>query len=51
VAMSERLYPVYSFGLITGTVFTVLIITIIVSYWPARKIAKLHPTEALRGKI
>ena len=51
VSMAERLYPVYSFGLIAGTVLTVLIITIIVSYWPARKIAMLHPTEALRGRI
>lgn len=51
IAMTERLYPVYSFGLITGTVLIVLIITIIVSYWPSRKIARLHPTEALRGRI
>ena len=51
VAMTEKLYPVYSFGLISGTVLVVLLVTIIVSYWPARKIGRLHPTEALRGRI
>jgi putative ABC transport system permease protein len=29
----------------------VLLTTAIVSYWPSRKIAKMNPTEALRGKI
>ena len=51
IAMAEKLYPVYSLGLITGTVLIVLMVTTIVSYWPSRKIAKLNPTEALRGRI
>lgn len=51
IAMAERLYPVYSIYLILGTVLIVLVVTTIVSYWPARKIAKLNPTEALRGRI
>jgi ABC-type lipoprotein release transport system permease subunit len=51
ISMAERLYPVYSLGLIAGTVLTVFIVTSIVSYWPARKIAKMNPTEALRGRI
>ncbi len=51
IAMAEKLYPVYSLGLIAGTVLIVLLVTTIVSYWPSRKIAKLNPTEALRGRI
>jgi len=51
ISMTEKLYPVYSPGLIAGTVVIVIIVTIIVSYWPSRKIAKLKPTEALRGKV
>ncbi len=51
ISMTEKLYPVYSPGLIAGTVLFVIITTIIVSYWPSRKIAKLKPTEALRGKV
>jgi len=51
ISMAERLYPVYSLGLIAGTVIIVFVITTIVSYWPSRKIAKMSPTEALRGRI
>lgn len=51
VAMTERLFPVYSFGLIAGTVLIVMVVTVVVSYWPARKISRMHPTEALRGRI
>lgn len=51
IAMAEKLFPVYSIALIAGTVLIVLVITTIVSYIPSRKIAKLNPTEALRGRI
>jgi ABC-type lipoprotein release transport system permease subunit len=51
IAMAERLYPVYSLGLIAGTVFIVMLVTTIVSYWPSRKIARLNPTDALRGRM
>ncbi len=51
IAMAEKLYPVYSLSLIAGTVLIVMIVTTIVSYWPSRKIAKLNPTEALRGRM
>ncbi|MBN1388371.1 MAG: ABC transporter permease [Bacteroidales bacterium] len=51
LAMAEKLYPVYSLGLILGTVLVVILVTTIVSYWPSRKIAKMKPTEALRGRI
>ena len=51
IAMAERLYPVYSLALIAGTVLIVMLVTTIVSYWPSRKIARLNPTEALRGRM
>jgi len=51
MAMSQTLYPVYSAGLIVSTILIVMLTTTIVSYWPSKKIAKMNPTEALRGKI
>lgn len=50
-AIAETMYPVYSVSLVFGTTLLVLLATTIVSYWPSRKIAKMNPTEALRGKI
>jgi len=51
IAMAEKLYPAYSIGLIAGTILIVMLVTTLVSYWPSRKIARLNPTEALRGRI
>ncbi|WP_423127522.1 ABC transporter permease [Gaoshiqia sp. Z1-71] len=51
MAMAQTLYPVYSFGLVVSTVLIVMLTTAAVSYWPSRKIAKMNPTDALRGKI
>lgn len=51
MAMAQTLYPIYSAGLVITTVLIVVLITTIVSYWPSRKIAKMNPTEALRGRI
>ncbi len=51
MAMAPVIYPVYSLGLIVSTVLIVFITTGIVSYLPSRKIAKMNPTEALRGKL
>ena len=50
-AIAETMYPVYSAGLIITTIFIVLVTTAVVSYLPSRKIAKMNPTEALRGKL
>jgi putative ABC transport system permease protein len=50
-AIAETMYPVYSGALIAGTVFAIFLATTIVSYWPSRRIAKMNPTEALRGKL
>lgn len=51
LTIAETLYPYYSVGLIVSTIVIVVIATTIVSYLPARKIAKLKPTDALKGKI
>lgn len=51
MAMAQTLYPIYSAGLVITTVLIVVLITTVVSYWPSRKIAKMNPTEALRGRI
>jgi putative ABC transport system permease protein len=51
MAIAQTLYPVYSLGLIISTVFIVTTVTAIVSYWPSRRIAKMNPTDALRGKL
>ncbi len=49
--LSEALFPVYGTGLIIGTTILILVVTTIVSFMPTRKIAKLKPTDALRGKM
>jgi ABC-type lipoprotein release transport system permease subunit len=51
MAIAQTLYPVYSFGLVVSTVLIITITTAIVSYLPSRKIAKMNPTDALRGKL
>jgi ABC-type lipoprotein release transport system permease subunit len=50
-AIADTMYPVYSGSLIISTTLLVTIATTIVSYWPSRRIAKMNPTEALRGKL
>ncbi len=49
--IAKRLIPVYSIGLLITTTFIVSIIVLIVSYIPSRRIAKMKPTDALRGKV
>jgi putative ABC transport system permease protein len=51
MAMAQTLYPKYTAGLVVSTVLLVTITTAIVSYLPSRKIARMNPTEALRGKL
>jgi ABC-type lipoprotein release transport system permease subunit len=50
MAIGEKLYPVYGTVLVVGTTVLVFLITTIVSWLPTRKIAKLKPTDALRGR-
>jgi putative ABC transport system permease protein len=51
LAIAERIIPVYSIGMILSSVLLVIISATIVSYFPTRRISKLNPTEALKGKI
>ena len=51
ITMAETIYPYYSFGLVLSTILLVVISATIVSYIPARKIARMKPTDALRGKL
>ncbi len=50
-ALAERLYPSYGMGLVLGTTLLVLITVTVVSFLPTRRISKLKPTDALRGKF
>jgi ABC-type lipoprotein release transport system permease subunit len=49
-AIGQRLYSTYTPGLVIGTTLLVLVVTTIVSYLPTRRIARLKPTDALRGR-
>lgn len=51
LTIAERIFPVYSVGLILVTILIVMITATIISFLPARKIAKMNPTEAIKGKI
>jgi len=49
--LAEAIFPYYSLRLIVMTIMIVVITATIVSYLPARKISKMKPTEALKGKL
>jgi putative ABC transport system permease protein len=49
--IAEKIFPYYSFSLIIITIIIVVITATIVSYLPSRKIAKMKPTDALKGKL
>jgi ABC-type lipoprotein release transport system permease subunit len=51
LAAAERIWPYYSFALVIGSIIVVIIATTIVAYMPSRKIAKMNPNDAIRGKI
>lgn len=51
VIMGERIFPMYSAGLILTTALTVVISSTIVSFLPSRKIAGMDPVDALKGKL
>ncbi|MDH7512904.1 MAG: FtsX-like permease family protein [Clostridiales bacterium] len=50
-AIGERIFPVYSAGLVIGTTVLVMLVTTVVSFLPTRKISRLKPTDALRGRM
>lgn len=49
--MAKRLLPIYSAGMLISTTTFIAVVVLILSYWPARRIAKMNPTDAIRGKI
>jgi ABC-type antimicrobial peptide transport system permease subunit len=49
--VAEKIFPYYSAGLIITTIILVVITATIVSYLPSRRIAKMRPTDALKGKL
>ncbi len=51
MAIAETIFPVYSIGLIITTTIVIFITATIVSFIPARKISRMKPTDAIRGKI
>jgi len=51
VAIAEKIIPFYSLGMIFSTILLVVISATIVSYFPTRRISKMKPTDAIKGKI
>ncbi|MBI5593257.1 MAG: ABC transporter permease [Deltaproteobacteria bacterium] len=51
LAIAERVFPVYSAGLVASTTVIVLVAVTLVSFIPARGIARMNPTDAIRGKL
>jgi ABC-type antimicrobial peptide transport system permease subunit len=51
MAIPSRLYSSYSWKLVLGTTIIVLLAVTIVSFLPTRKLVRLKPTEALKGKV
>lgn len=51
MSIGSTIYPAYSAELVFGTTLLVLLAATVVSYLPARKIATMKPTDAIRGRI
>jgi len=51
VALADRIYPLFGIQLILGTILLVTISATIVSFLPAKKISKMNPVLALKGKL
>jgi ABC-type lipoprotein release transport system permease subunit len=50
-ALGEVLYPVFSADVVAGTAVVIWVLTALVSYLPTRRIARVSPTDALRGRV
>ena len=51
VPMADKMYATITPELVINTMIFILIVTAIVSYLPARKIARMNPTDAIKGKV
>lgn len=51
IPVADAMFPFFTTKLIVGTIIFTIVITALVSYLPARKIAKMNPTDAIRAKM
>ncbi len=51
LSISEVVYPKFTLSLIATMILLVVLAATMVSYLPSRKIAKMDPVQALKGKI
>ncbi len=51
LSLGKTLFPKYGISLVVLTSLLVMTTVIIVSWFPVRKISRLNPTEALKGKL
>jgi ABC-type lipoprotein release transport system permease subunit len=51
ISLAERIFPIYGIQLILATIAVTVISATIVSFLPARKISKMDPVAALKGKL
>jgi ABC-type lipoprotein release transport system permease subunit len=51
ITVGDKIYPVYGLELIVWTILLVTISATIVSFIPARKISRMDPVAALKGKL
>ena len=51
VAMADKIYPAFGLQMVLMTILLVVIAATIVSYLPSRKISKMNPVDALKGKL
>ena len=49
--IGDAIFPYYSLQLILITILIVVVSATLVSYLPARRISKMKPTDALKGKL
>ena len=51
ITMAQVIFPYYSLQLIVTTILLVVVSATIVSYLPSKKITKMRPADALKGKL
>ncbi len=51
ISITDSIIPVYGFWMVVSSMFLVVVSATIVSYFPASRIARMKPTDALKGKI
>jgi putative ABC transport system permease protein len=51
ISITDSIIPVYGVGMVISTILLVVISATVVSFFPARRITKMKPTDALKGKI